>query len=431
MKILVAGASGFIGSHAALHLQSLGHDVIAAARNPAQARKRLSTLDWIGCDFRTDTAEDWAGRLQGVDAVVNCVGILQDGLGDSSRAAHVDGAAALIAGAEQAGVKRLVLISAVGGEAAAGSVYGRDKQAGEDLLRRSKLDWVILRPSLVLARTVYGGTAMIRTLCGLPWITPVVGAGQVFRPIGMEDVCEAIATAVSPGAPSGKSWDIAGPERVSLADLMRGYRRWLGFGDSRIWDVPRWLAMPAVWLGDLMGWLGVRTSMRSTSIQQLDYDVEGDPAGWIADTGARPLGFEAYLAATPATVQDRWHARLGFARPVARVLLGLFWMVSGLIALGPGREAAQDLLRQGGFSAAAASWVLGLTALMDMVLGATMLVKWRVRLVAGLMIAAILGYMAALSLSLPQLWLDPLGPVVKVVPLIGLCLLVAASEDER
>lgn len=431
MKILVAGASGFIGSHAALHLRALGHEVIAAARDPSAAARRLPDLDWIGCDFRQDDADAWHDRLAGVDVVVNSVGILQDGLGDSSRAAHVDGAAALIEGCQRAGVTRVILISAVGGDAASGSVYGRDKQAGEDLLKASGLDWVILRPSLVLARTVYGGTSMIRALCGLPWVTPVVGGEQVFRPIGMEDVSAAIAAAVEPDAPVNKSWDLAGPERVKLADLMRAYRRWLGFGPSRVWDVPRWMAMPAVWLGDLMGWLGVRTSMRSTSIQQLDYDVEGDPEPWTAETGARPLGFGEYLARSPATVQDRWHARLGFVRPLARVLLGLFWLVSGVIALSAGARDAISLMITAGVPVLTSHVLLGVTAMFDIGVGLAMLAKWKVRSAAFLMIAGTLGYLAALTVLMPALWSDPLGPLVKTIPALALALMIAATEDER
>ena len=60
MKILIAGASGFIGSHIAAHLHAAGHAVVAAARGVETARRRAPWLDWIACDFRHDRVEDWA-----------------------------------------------------------------------------------------------------------------------------------------------------------------------------------------------------------------------------------------------------------------------------------------------------------------------------------------------------------------------------------
>ena len=91
MKILIAGAAGFIGSHIATALQARGHEVVAAARSWQGARKRLPSLEWIGCDFTRDGVASWTARLRGVDAVINCVGVLQNGLNESSRAVHVDG----------------------------------------------------------------------------------------------------------------------------------------------------------------------------------------------------------------------------------------------------------------------------------------------------------------------------------------------------
>jgi len=431
LKILIAGASGFIGSHIAAHLHAAGHSVIAAARGVGTARRRAPWLDWMACDFRHDCTEDWAERLAGVDAVVNCVGVLQDGLGDDSRAVHVAGADALFAACEQAGVRRVLHISAVGVDAAAGSSYARDKLAGEAALKARDLDWLILRPSLVIARNVYGGTALLRALCGIPWITPLVGGQQVFRPIGMDDLCAAVADLVRPDAPCRKSFDLAGPERVSLADAARGYRRWLGFGETRIWPVPRWLAAPAFRGGDLLGWLGVRTPLRSNALKQLDFDVEGDPASWIEATGARPRGFHDWLAAHPAGVQDRWQARLGFARPLARWVLGLFWLVTGLLTLTVARSGAMDVLAGAGLTGPAGAAVFWLTSLFDIAVGLAMLAKWRVRSAAALMIAGTLGYVAGISWLAPDLWADPLGPVIKVFPAMALALLVAATEDER
>ena len=97
-RVLVLGANGFIGSHIAAALSSKGWIVRAGARRIAEPARRAPGFDWVVADFsRLTTAQAWAPLLADVDAVVNCVGVLQDGAGDSTRAAHVDGPRALIA----------------------------------------------------------------------------------------------------------------------------------------------------------------------------------------------------------------------------------------------------------------------------------------------------------------------------------------------
>ena len=170
-RVLVLGANGFIGSHVAAGLSAEGWTVRAGARRIAEPARRAPAFDWAAADFaRLTTAEAWAPLLAGVSAVVNCVGVLQDGGGDSTRAAHVDGPRALIAACEAAGVRRLIHISAVGADAEAGTAYARTKAETERLVEASGLDWLILRPSLVVDRAAFGGTGLIRALAAFPLI---------------------------------------------------------------------------------------------------------------------------------------------------------------------------------------------------------------------------------------------------------------------
>jgi len=111
--------------------------------------------------------------------------------------------------------------------------------------------------------------------------------------------------------------------------------------------------------------------------------------------------------------------------------LGLFWLVTGFLTLTVARPGAMDVLAGAGLTGTAGTAVFWLTSLFDIAVGLAMLAKWRVRSTAALMIAGTLGYVAGISWLAPDLWIDPLGPVIKVFPAMALALLVAATEDER
>jgi uncharacterized protein YbjT (DUF2867 family) len=424
--VLVLGASGFIGARVAAQAAAQGYRVRAGARDPRRARRRFPGFNWVRADFAELASPGaWAPLLEGVDAVVNCVGVLQDAAGDSSKVAHVSGPRALISACERARIRRFVHISAIGADEDAGTRYARDKLETERMLAASSLDWIVVRPSLVVAREVYGGTALVRGLAGLPGLIPLVGAERTFRPIHAVDLAELVVAQVAAGTPARVVIEAAGPETVSLKELVRAYRSWLGFPDAPVIDVPPWAAWPVLKLGDLAGWLGWTSPIRTTSFRQLLHGAAGREA---APPDVRP--FLSALWTEPAGVQDRWHARLYVVRPLAVILLGLFWMVSGLVALGPGAGEATGVLARGGLASSAAPAATAF-ALIDIVLGALIFVRRCARFgVLGMLYISAL-YLATASVRLTWLWADPLGPLVKVVPMMALCLVVLATEDRR
>jgi uncharacterized protein YbjT (DUF2867 family) len=430
-RVLVLGANGFIGSHVAAALSVAGWAVRAGARRPVEAGRRAPGHEWVRADFRglTDPAA-WAPLLAGVDAVVNCVGVLQDGGGDDTRAAHVEGPRALISACEAAGVKRLIHLSAVGADAAAGTAYARTKAETEAMLAASELDWLILRPSLVIGRGAFGGTGMVRALAAMPLAIPVVGGDQAVRPVAMDDLCGAVVAALDRPMVSRATLDITGPERVTLIELLRLYRGWLGLKPAPIIRTPRWAAAPVLMIGDGLARLGWFSPLTTTSMRQLDHDVAGREDDWAERLGVKPRGIAAFLSQTPASVQDVWHARLWFVRPVAIVTLGLFWLLTGLITFGVGWERAVAILHEGGYGEHAAA-VAGWGAALDVALGLALFVRGWTSRVAIVMCLATFGYLIAGTLSLPHYWLDPLGPWLKVLPMMALCLFVAGTDARR
>lgn len=431
--VLILGASGFIGGHLARAFAEAGWSVRAGARRPEAARRLVPGLNWVRAEFSDlTTPESWAELLEGVTAVVNAVGVLQDGPGDSNQLAHVEAPSALIAACEAAGVRRLIHISAAGADEAAGTAYASTKAEMERRVAASHLDWIILRPSLVMARASYGGTAMMRGLAAFPGAIPVLGGEQTFRPVAMADLAAATIKLAEPGAVARRTFDVGGPDLVTQGAVLSGLRGWLGLSAAPLIRIPDALAWPAVKVGDLLGMLGWPSSLRTTSVRQLAYGAAGGPPGDLtAATGIRPRDFAAILAADPATTADRWQARLYFVRPLAIAILGLFWIITGVVTLGPGFDVAKQHLITAGFGPGAAWHGTFWGGWFDVVMGLALWVRPWTRAVCIAMVLATLGYLAGATLWAPQLWLDPLGPWVKVLPMMVLCLFVAATDDRR
>jgi len=139
MKVLVAGASGLMGSALVIHLLAQGHQVVALARRP-DALARHPRLRCIAADPTTwSTPAHWHAALRGVDAVLNAAGIFRETARQRFQALHVDMPCALM----QAGVRRMVQLSALGAARDAATAYWRSKGMGDHALRASKLDWLI------------------------------------------------------------------------------------------------------------------------------------------------------------------------------------------------------------------------------------------------------------------------------------------------
>ena len=432
MRVLVTGAYGLIGAACLARLYRDGHEVTGAGRDITQAQRRAPFAKWMVADYRRLTlAGDWLPLLEGFDAVVNCVGVLQDGMHDDVQRIQGSATTALFAACERAGVKRVVHISAIGAARTAPTVFARSKAEAEDNLSRRQLGWVILRPGLVLAPAVYGGTAMLRGLAGVPFVTPVIEPDARLQVVSVDDVAAAVAHSLAPDAKLNVKWDVAHPDVLTLASVVGATRDWLGFRRRPIWRVPHGLGSMVSAFADLLGYLGWRSPARSTAVRQLAAGVVGAPAPWIAATGIEPKSLEAILAQQPSSVADRWFARLFLFKPVAIAGLALFWIATGVMTLGPGSAAALGHLKAAGLPPKVAGPLVVAGALFDYFLGLGLLLRPAARAVLYVMLGATALYLVAGTVLAPQLWTDPLGPYLKIVPVIIATLFTLAIIDER
>jgi uncharacterized protein YbjT (DUF2867 family) len=431
MRILVVGAYGFIGMAVTARLAADGHEVIGAGRRIRSASYRRPDLRWLRLDLsRTRKPGQWKALLDGIDAVVNCAGVLQDKPGDSTQKVHVTGAGALFEACAELGIRRVVQVSAVGVSADARTKFARTKFAAEERLKQLDLDWVILRPSLVVGRTAYGGTALLRAVAAIPLVLPLTRESASAQPVQVRDLARAVSFFVQPGAPARQTIEIAGPERMPLRKIIVAYRRWLGFRPAEIIRLPPSVATTISRLGDVVSWLGWRPPFRTTALQQLSHAFAEDPDAWTKITGIKPERFETALQLDPASAQDRWFAYLYLLKPVVIVALVAFWFVSAVIGLGPAREIAAELLKEVGFGRYA-SLAADFSGVLHLLIGLGIAFRPTARTALIASLPVILIYIAAGSLMRIGLWLDPLGALIKMIPILALTLVAIAILDDR
>lgn len=428
MNVLLTGANGFLGRYLLACLLSAGHHVVPAVRRLAETDKLLPAPVSIAVDFNRDIRpEDWLARLAGIDAVINCAGILQGRPGQSIEAIHAAAPAALFAACREAGVKRVIQISAISAEAGAGTAYAATKREADAFLASTDLDWVVLRPSLVYAEGADGGTALFRALAALPFAIPLIGGGaQAFRPIHIDDLCATVLRILDRPEIARAVIDPVGPDRLTLREILVDLRRWLGLGPARIVEVPLPLIRIAARLGEAFG-----GPVSTTSLRQLEFGNVGNADSFVETIGFSPRRWRDALLARPAQVQDRWHARLYFLRPALRWTLAILWIGSGLVGLLQPVSVFVVALAPLGLSVVAAAAVAWSSSLLDIGIAAAVATRWRPGVLAALQVAVVVAYMIGLTLLLPALWSDPFGPLLKNLQILAAIMCLAALESER
>lgn len=195
--------------------------------------------------------------------------------------------------------------------------------------------------------------------------------------------------------------------------------------------LPEWLLEIGARSADLAGGLGWSPPIRLTALKEMRRGVTGDPSAWIIATGIEPKPLKTALAEVPATIQERWFARLYLVKSLVLACLSLFWIVSGLIAIGSGYDRALEILVSHGFSDSIARGLTIITSLADISIGVLIALRRTSNeaLTAGLALALV--YLLSASILTPDLWKDPLGPLVKIAPAIVLTLVALALSDNR
>ena len=221
--ITVFGGSGFIGRHVVRALVKRGYRVRVAVRRPDLAGF-LQPLGTVGQIMPVQAnlryPDSVAAAARGADAVVNLVGILQQGGRQSFSAVQANGARAIAQACAAHGITRLVQVSAIGAARESRSAYGRSKAEGEAAVLSLVPSAIVLRPSIVFGPedSFFNRFASLARM--LP-VLPLVGGGETkFQPVFVGDVAEAAARAIDGSIAGGRIYELGGPEVKSFKELL-------------------------------------------------------------------------------------------------------------------------------------------------------------------------------------------------------------------
>jgi uncharacterized protein YbjT (DUF2867 family) len=377
-------------------------------------------------DFTRDLSPgDWLPRVQGIDVVVNAVGILREQAGQRFAQLHEAAPIALFEASVLAGVRRVVQVSALGADEQARSAYHLSKKTADDFLLAQPLAAVVAQPSLVYGP---GGTsaALFNTLASLP-LLPLPGGGpQQVQPIHIDDLLPALLALIEGRTGTTGRVALVGPHAMSLREMLAGLRHGMALPPARCWAVP----MPLVRAAAAAGGLFPGALLDRDTLQMLERGNTAEATATTSLLGRPPRPVSEFISPDAAR-SERVQAQLGWLLPLLRLSIACVWIVTGLLSFGLYPvDDSYDMLARLGITGALAPLMLYGAATFDLALGAATLFMKRRRLLWWAQIALMLGYMALITWGLPEYWLHPFGPILKNLPMLAAIGLLLALEDD-
>jgi uncharacterized protein YbjT (DUF2867 family) len=220
--VTIYGGSGFVGRYIARRMAKEGWRVRVAVRRPNDALfvkpyGVVGQVEPVACNIRDDASVRAA--MQGADAVVNCVGILNKAGKNTFESVQANGAARIARIAAEEGVGQLVHLSAIGADAGSASEYQQTKAAGEAAVLAAFPGAVILRPSIIFGNED-GFFNRFAAMSRFSPVLPVVGAATQFQPVHVDDVAQAAVKGIT-GAAAPGIYELGGPEVATFRELMQ------------------------------------------------------------------------------------------------------------------------------------------------------------------------------------------------------------------
>jgi uncharacterized protein YbjT (DUF2867 family) len=407
LNILLLG-NGLIGSHLRDTLLVQGHQLRLLSRR-ALAHPECEVIQG---DFAAlQNAADWLPLLNGIDTVINTVGIFAESAGQSFTALHHAAPQALFAACEASKIKKVIHLSALGAAADSPTAYWRSKGLGDVALMQSKLNWTIVRPSLIYAPDGASSRAFC-TLATLPLLPDLQSVGKV-QPVHLHDVLALLIKLVEQPLAQQQIINAVGPLAMPLTTWWQQLRLGMGLG--------RAITLPiAACLQNLAAKSALLPLFQPESLTMLRAGNCSDAAPFAAILGRAPQ------AAAPVNGSAR-DALLGWLLPLLKLSMALVWLGTAAVCLwawpradsyqllaGVGIPSAwQPLLFYG---SVAMDSLFGLLCLLDLLGVQTR--SWRLQWLL------VLAYSIIIAIKLPEFLWHPFGPLLKNLPIMALLLML-------
>jgi len=430
MRILLTGASGFIGQHVLQALLTEGHHVVCAVRAPEAKLPHSDDprLTYIHADFSQDTDKSaWQARLSHIDAVINTVGIFRESGKQNFARLHREAPRALFAAcAESHDVQMVIQLSALGADREAQTPYHLSKRDADDFLASLPLRSFIVQPSLVYGRDG-ASSRTFRTLASMPLTLRFGSKPQLVQPIHIDDLVVAIIGLLKhrlpmmPGSGTSMRVPLVGPQAMPFTDYLGLLRASMGMSRQRVLTLPGPLARLAA--GVLPGSLISRDAL-----SMLDRDSTADVMQTAMLLGHLPRAPQEFILDPDG---ERARAKLGWLLPMLRHSIAAVWILTAIVSFGLYPvEASYELLARTGVPPDLQPLMLYGAATFDLLMGLGILFLARRRWLWLAQLGLIGFYTIVIAFKLPEFLLHPYGPLTKNLPMLAAIWLLYQLEEK-
>ncbi len=296
--VTVFGGSGFVGKHVVRALARQGWRVRVAVRRPTQGydlrlQGDVGQIQVIRCDVKRES--DIARALEGVDAVVNLVGIMYQGLSQSFEGVNRQASDAVARLAAARGIRNFVQMSAIGADSRSSSSYYASKGRAEEAVRKAIPDAVILRPSVIFGPQDSFFTNLAIQIKSLPFMPSIGGGHTRFQPVYVADVATAVARTVGNTKAYGQTYELGGPEVFEFKDLIKYTAQEIMCPRPQIY-LPFAAASAIGLVGNILSITPVRPPLTSDQVLMLKKDnVVAKGAKGLKDLGIAATAVESIV----------------------------------------------------------------------------------------------------------------------------------------
>jgi NADH dehydrogenase len=229
MKIAITGGTGFVGGHFARYLIGQGHDVVLIARGLDKRDKSIRELQRASIAMiGTNNEQELAKAFKGCDAVAHCAGINREIGEQTYQRVHIEGTQHVVNAARTAGVKRMALLSFLRARPNCGSPYHESKWAAEEIIRKSGLDYTVLKAGVIYGQGDYMLDHLSHAFNTFPFFALVGMKAKPIRPTAVEDITHILSAALIDGRLARQTVAVIGPDEMSLTEAVTRVAKAIG-----------------------------------------------------------------------------------------------------------------------------------------------------------------------------------------------------------